>query len=322
MQQLNIGNSDQNVKAQSNTCDVMQTNNFLSDNMQWQAPLSCGKTEQNSVSSSVYSSGKSSSLPSPTNQSEVSLVTLLNLSSEGLPLSSGSCCDGAKSLRNMLINPLPLASHLQTAVDQQYLANNLAVATLQHLQQTTPSNVVTTSKYKTELCRQYSSSGSCKYGEKCQFAHGKSELRDTLRHPKYKTELCRKFYSTGFCNYGSRCHFLHDQTAFSFKSESENFMCEDTSAIALSKKRHHSYHFDAGQNNYLANCNTTYPKSSPPPGFCQTTASSFHSIGEQSSEKSYNHDFNTFCSGFKKPTNVGVIGSRRLSVFRSLSSSE
>ncbi|CAA9999378.1 unnamed protein product [Nesidiocoris tenuis] len=64
--------------------------------------------------------------------------------------------------------------------------------------------------YKTELCRPYEESGTCKYGEKCQFAHGGHELRCLVRHPKYKTELCRTFHSVGFCPYGPRCHFIHN----------------------------------------------------------------------------------------------------------------
>ncbi|KAM6428449.1 mRNA decay activator protein ZFP36 [Liasis olivaceus] len=65
------------------------------------------------------------------------------------------------------------------------------------------------SRYKTELCRTFSESGKCKYGVKCQFAHGSAELRTVSRHPKYKTELCHKFYIHGECPYGSRCHFIH-----------------------------------------------------------------------------------------------------------------
>ncbi|GAB1863957.1 Protein tis11 [Camponotus japonicus] len=67
-----------------------------------------------------------------------------------------------------------------------------------------------TSRYKTELCRPYEESGSCKYGDKCQFAHGYGELRNLARHPKYKTELCRTFHTIGFCPYGPRCHFIHN----------------------------------------------------------------------------------------------------------------
>ncbi|XP_067412861.1 mRNA decay activator protein ZFP36L1-like [Emydura macquarii macquarii] len=68
----------------------------------------------------------------------------------------------------------------------------------------------TSSRYKTELCRTYEESGACKYGAKCQFAHGAGELRGLSRHPKYKTELCRTFHTAGFCPYGSRCHFIHN----------------------------------------------------------------------------------------------------------------
>ncbi|XP_018558920.1 mRNA decay activator protein ZFP36L1b isoform X2 [Lates calcarifer] len=72
------------------------------------------------------------------------------------------------------------------------------------------SSQVNSSRYKTELCRPYEENGTCKYGDKCQFAHGMHELRSLSRHPKYKTELCRTFHTIGFCPYGPRCHFIHN----------------------------------------------------------------------------------------------------------------
>lgn len=65
-------------------------------------------------------------------------------------------------------------------------------------------------RYKTELCRPFQENSFCRYGDKCQFAHGLAELRSLSRHPKYKTEPCRTYHSTGFCPYGSRCHFIHN----------------------------------------------------------------------------------------------------------------
>lgn len=65
-------------------------------------------------------------------------------------------------------------------------------------------------RYKTELCRSFQEHGTCKYGEKCQFAHGFQELRSMNRHPKYKSELCRTFHAAGYCPYGPRCHFVHE----------------------------------------------------------------------------------------------------------------
>ncbi|KAB5550041.1 hypothetical protein PHYPO_G00049100 [Pangasianodon hypophthalmus] len=72
------------------------------------------------------------------------------------------------------------------------------------------SSSTTSSRYKTELCRTFTERGTCKYGSKCQFAHGHEELRGINRHPKYKTEPCRTFHSIGFCPYGIRCHFVHN----------------------------------------------------------------------------------------------------------------
>lgn len=72
------------------------------------------------------------------------------------------------------------------------------------------NNKVNPNRYKTELCRPFQENGVCKYGEKCQFAHGSAELRTVSRHPKYKTDLCRTYHSVGFCPYGPRCHFIHN----------------------------------------------------------------------------------------------------------------
>jgi len=69
-------------------------------------------------------------------------------------------------------------------------------------------------RYKTELCRSFAETGHCRYGVKCQFAHGADELRPLARHPRYRTELCHSFHVNGFCPYGSRCNFIHsDVTA-------------------------------------------------------------------------------------------------------------
>ncbi|KAL6304168.1 hypothetical protein BKA93DRAFT_733617 [Sparassis latifolia] len=65
--------------------------------------------------------------------------------------------------------------------------------------------------YKTELCRSWEEKGSCRYGAKCQFAHGEEELRKVSRHPKYKTEICRTFWVSGSCPYGKRCCFIHTE---------------------------------------------------------------------------------------------------------------
>lgn len=78
------------------------------------------------------------------------------------------------------------------------------------LQAAASSSSSSSSRYKTELCRSFTENGLCKYGGKCQFAHGPEELRDLNRHPKYKTEPCRTFHTIGFCPYGIRCHFIHN----------------------------------------------------------------------------------------------------------------
>ncbi|KAA6427010.1 MAG: zinc finger protein [Trebouxia sp. A1-2] len=67
--------------------------------------------------------------------------------------------------------------------------------------------------FKTEMCRGWEATGRCRYGSKCQFAHGDHELQPRMRHPKYKTEICRTFAHTGCCRYGKRCRFIHPETS-------------------------------------------------------------------------------------------------------------
>ncbi|PXF43545.1 Zinc finger protein zfs1 [Gracilariopsis chorda] len=63
--------------------------------------------------------------------------------------------------------------------------------------------------YKTELCRQYALDGTCRYGRKCQFAHGEHEKREPELHPQYKTKLCMNYQKDGHCRYGLLCNFVH-----------------------------------------------------------------------------------------------------------------
>ena len=67
-------------------------------------------------------------------------------------------------------------------------------------------------KYKTEICKSWSETKFCVYGNKCRFAHGKQELfHKSGNVTKYKIKDCKSFRETGICMYGSRCNFKHDE---------------------------------------------------------------------------------------------------------------
>ena len=78
-------------------------------------------------------------------------------------------------------------------------------------------------RYKTEICRNFKERSKCVYGDKCQFAHGRKDLRDVVRSSKYKTKLCQKYWNTGYCAYGPRCNFLHDEIDDDGMSEDEAY---------------------------------------------------------------------------------------------------
>ena len=65
-------------------------------------------------------------------------------------------------------------------------------------------------KYKTELCKYYSINGTCKYGDKCAYAHGVENLRSKVTNTTaYRTKKCTQFFEHGYCPYGNRCQFAH-----------------------------------------------------------------------------------------------------------------
>lgn len=116
--------------------------------------------------------------------------------------------------------PTTTASNLAAAgsPDRMQVLANGDIIDCGRLPQTARNNL-----YKTELCKHFMDTGACRYGSKCQFAHGEHELRGVLRHPKYKTTRCKAFVSTGKCMYGNRCRFIHhdnpeDDLADSFSS--------------------------------------------------------------------------------------------------------
>ncbi|XP_018008730.1 uncharacterized protein LOC108666379 [Hyalella azteca] len=66
------------------------------------------------------------------------------------------------------------------------------------------------SKYKTELCRAFQIRGNCRYGSRCNYAHGLDQLKVSFHHGKYKTRNCQAYHESGYCRYGARCSFIHD----------------------------------------------------------------------------------------------------------------
>lgn len=69
------------------------------------------------------------------------------------------------------------------------------------------------SKFKTELCKNYSETGQCPYGKKCKFAHGRCELNEkkVLNKGRYKSKKCTSFHNQMTCCYGVRCLFAHEE---------------------------------------------------------------------------------------------------------------
>ncbi len=101
--------------------------------------------------------------------------------------SNSSCYSSSESSTSSLSSPrVPITDLVQQHQQPMGVPSTTQI---------TQSHVCVT-RYKTELCRPFTETGKCKYGDKCQFSHGIKELRILMRHPKYKTEYCRTFHTS------------------------------------------------------------------------------------------------------------------------------
>ena len=78
-------------------------------------------------------------------------------------------------------------------------------------QQISPRGLGEMCKLKTEICKNWLK-GYCPFEGCCNYSHGEVELNTKLNlHPKYKSKLCTTYNTTGSCPYGNRCQFLHSE---------------------------------------------------------------------------------------------------------------
>ncbi len=120
-------------------------------------------------------------------------------------------------------------------------------------------------KFKTVLCKHFSQTGTCSYGDKCQFAHGYLELKNSSlqqnpmqqstnqmiipgfpytqqQQPQQQQEVkqksipnpanfkivkCKNWETVGSCKYGSVCTFAHGDNELRTKSDNNLQLSEN-----------------------------------------------------------------------------------------------
>ncbi|XP_072315531.1 cysteine three histidine 1 [Eucyclogobius newberryi] len=162
-----------------------------------------------------------------------------------------------------------LVDNLLSSEESEGEALSLAKALLPLVESSSPPLIpfVCSTRYKTELCTSYSSSGFCKYAERCQFAHGLHELHVPFRHPKYKTELCRSYHTTGYCYYGSRCLFVHNsEEQRPCVRRKRNIPCRTFRSFGVCPfgTRCNFMHIEGGERGSLTDSNETAAKAPDP----------------------------------------------------------
>lgn len=137
--------------------------------------------------------------------SQESLVKYLRSNS---PASSGSS-SGKGSFRSSK-SPLSENAQMRLADDDVLVVDGVLVASDSGVGGSNSSSGFGAS-YKTEICKAWEDLENCRFGSKCQFAHGKEELRPSRFPSRNKSEkqVCKSYASTGSCMYGSRCRLIH-----------------------------------------------------------------------------------------------------------------
>ena len=85
-------------------------------------------------------------------------------------------------------------------------------------------------KYKISLCKHYNTQKGCRYGEKCQFAHGNLDLRPNISQYSpmiqnqndflnYKVVKCKNWDKNKTCKYGMYCSFAHGNNELRTKKD-------------------------------------------------------------------------------------------------------
>lgn len=154
----------------------------------------------------------------------------------------------------LYIKRMQMLQFQKALINQINNNNKISNSTVNNVQVTNNSATNTNDiKYKTELCKTFSQKGSCAYGSKCRFAHGKNELcTKDVGTKKYKIKECASFFTNGSCCYGNRCHFKHEErklnelerSYFTYLNSTvalnanEETSVEDLTAIISGKGRH------------------------------------------------------------------------------------
>ena len=91
------------------------------------------------------------------------------------------------------------------------------------------------------MCKNWITYGNCRYGKKCQFAHGEDYASGASYPPemarelylqqitagsktkvdskKFKTEMCKNWIEAGTCRYGNKCQFSHGEQELVVKND-------------------------------------------------------------------------------------------------------
>ncbi|KAK8518981.1 hypothetical protein V6N12_012215 [Hibiscus sabdariffa] len=134
------------------------------------------------------------------------------LRSNSVSSSGGNSGSSGKSCFRSSVSPQSEKTPLKVVDEDVFVMDGVLVASDTNIIGSGSSSSGSIGFYKSEICRAWEEFGHCRYGSKCQFAHGKEDVRPTCFPFRTKSEVYKSYASTVPNAFGSKPRLLHPLT--------------------------------------------------------------------------------------------------------------
>ncbi|KAE8668270.1 FAD/NAD(P)-binding oxidoreductase family protein [Hibiscus syriacus] len=131
------------------------------------------------------------------------------LRSNSVSSSGGNSSSSGKSCFRSSVSPQSEKTPLKVVDEDVFIMDGVLVASDTNIIDSGSSSSGSFGFYKSEICRAWDEFGHCRYGSKCQFAHGKEDVHPTCFPFRTKSEVYKSYASTVPNTFGSKPRLLH-----------------------------------------------------------------------------------------------------------------
>ncbi|GMI74695.1 hypothetical protein HRI_001138800 [Hibiscus trionum] len=133
------------------------------------------------------------------------------LRSNSVSSSGGNSGSSGKSCFRSSVSPQSEKTPLKVVDEDVFVMDGVLVASDTNIIGSSSSSSASIGFYKSEICRAWEEFGHCRYGSKCQFAHGKEDVRPSCFPFRTKSEaqVYKSYASTVPNTFASKPRLVH-----------------------------------------------------------------------------------------------------------------